>query len=167
MKVLYVGRLFSGLESSLVDGTWHPTGVPTIYRVIERLDRTAEMRLILANKDNARIWKEASDCSVQLEGLQTPVLVLAGSGKGARRLSGIMRELRHTWRILVEVVRCRPDVIYIDHANVIAAGVLARLGIAPVVFRVMGIYPVMRKDSPARAWPCVPCDGLTARRLLW
>ena len=42
MRVLYVARLFSGLETSLLRGEWAPTGVPTIYKFIERLDRTVD-----------------------------------------------------------------------------------------------------------------------------
>lgn len=159
MKVLYVGRLFSGLESSLMAGAWRPTGVPTIHRVIERLDRSADLRLILADKDAAKIWKEKSDRAVRLEGLRAPVLVLAGSANPEGHMSGIGRELRHAWRILVEAIRWRPDVIYIDHANAMAAGLLARLRIAPVVFRVMGVYPVMRQALSGRS--------LTLRALQW
>ena len=66
MKILYVGRLFSGLESSLISGEWSPTGFPTIYRVIERLDRDFDLRLILADKDDARLWKNKSDCIVKV-----------------------------------------------------------------------------------------------------
>ena len=40
MRLLYVVRLFSGLEDGLCEGVWRPRGVPTIYRMIEALDRS-------------------------------------------------------------------------------------------------------------------------------
>ena len=36
-KILYVCRLFNGLEQSVIEGKWSPTGVPTIFRMIEKL----------------------------------------------------------------------------------------------------------------------------------
>jgi glycosyltransferase involved in cell wall biosynthesis len=150
MKVLYVARLFSGLETSLVARTWKPTGVPTIHRVVERLDRDADLRLILTDKNHTRLWKESSDADVRVAGLRAPVTVLAGAANPKRRMAGVLRELRHTWRILIAALRWRPDIIYIDHANAVAAGVLGRLPVAPVVFRVMGVYPVMRQALSGR-----------------
>ncbi len=37
-KILYVCRLFNGLETSVKSRKWNPTGVPTIYKIIETLD---------------------------------------------------------------------------------------------------------------------------------
>ena len=50
MKILYVTRLFSGLESSFINGTWDPTGVPTIYKVIKELDEKYETILKTAKE---------------------------------------------------------------------------------------------------------------------
>jgi glycosyltransferase involved in cell wall biosynthesis len=150
MKVLYVARLFSGLETSLVTRTWNPTGVPTIHRVVEQLDRDADLRLILTDKNHTRLWKEKFDTDVRLAGLRAPVTVLARPSGPRSPVAGVLRELRHTWRILIAALRWRPDVIYIDHANAVAAGVLGRLPVAPVVFRVMGVYPVMRQALSGR-----------------
>ena len=51
-KILYVCRLFNGLEQSVIDGKWRPTGVPTIFRMIEKLNASsAEFKLILTAKD--------------------------------------------------------------------------------------------------------------------
>ena len=153
MKVLYVGRLFSGLESSLVAGAWKPTGVPTIHKIIERLDRDTELRLILADKDDASLWRGNSDRTLAVAGLKAPVTVVAGSsalpsflGDWARMVS----EARQAWRILIATYRLRPDLVYIDHGNAVAAGLLARLVRIPVVFRVMGVYPAMRQALSGR-----------------
>ena len=43
LKVLYVCRLFSGLEESINNRRWRPTGVPTIYRVIDKLKKNKKL----------------------------------------------------------------------------------------------------------------------------
>ena len=50
-KVLYVARLFSGLEVSLSSRDWNPTGVPTIYKVINEIDKEFNTRFIFTAKD--------------------------------------------------------------------------------------------------------------------
>ena len=37
MKILYICRVFSGLSNSIKE-EWKPTGVPTIYKIIEKID---------------------------------------------------------------------------------------------------------------------------------
>jgi len=163
MKILYAVRLFSGLEQSVVDGVWKPTGVPTIFKMIQALDASGHnLRLVLSCKDGFSRWSEAIDRQMKLKGLQTPVTVLAGKAAIPRlfgRLRQPLRDLRHALRITAIALRERPDIVYIDHATVWAGGILGRLMPRRVVFRVMGVYPVMRKvlDGP----------GLSARIMRW
>ena len=37
-NILYVCRMFNGLDISMSQKVWDPTGVPTIYKMIERFD---------------------------------------------------------------------------------------------------------------------------------
>lgn len=156
MRVLYVARLFSGLESSLLSGRWEPTGVPTIFKIIETLARQPnELRLVLAAKDGLTAWPDERDAVLALEGLDAPVTVLAGAGRLPRWLGRFRRhlsELRQLWHVLRIAAVMKPDLIYVDHANFLSAGVLARSRPGKVVFRLMGIYPAMR-------------DALTGSRL--
>jgi glycosyltransferase involved in cell wall biosynthesis len=149
MKVLYATRLFSGLERSIRERRWVPTGVPTIYKVIEALDReTDDLVLLFAAKDGHTSWDEREDLEVKLEGMSARVYVLAGGPqlpRPLRPLASAWREIRHAAHILRAARRENPDVIYIDHGNLWAAGLIARLLPTPVVFRVMGIYPAMRE----------------------
>ena len=51
LKVLYVCRLFSGLEESISKKKWCPTGVPTIYRIIDKLKKDNKyFKLVLTSK---------------------------------------------------------------------------------------------------------------------
>ena len=47
MKILYVSRLFSGLAEGIRDRRWDPRGVPTVYRLLEALDKSEhDLRIV-------------------------------------------------------------------------------------------------------------------------
>ena len=49
-KIFYIVRFFSGLHSSFENGIWKPQGVPTIYKMMEGLDKSKfEVEFILLN----------------------------------------------------------------------------------------------------------------------
>jgi glycosyltransferase involved in cell wall biosynthesis len=148
MKVLYLARLFSGLESSLIRGVWAPTGVPTIYKFVELLDvRASALRLVLAQKDGHTIWTATKPREIAMSELRASVRVLPGAARFGflpRVLAAALREFSHFAAVLLEIVKFRPDVVYVDHGNVWQGGLIARFSNIPVVFRVMGVYPAMR-----------------------
>ena len=147
MKILYAVRLFSGLQASLDERRWHPTGVPTIYKMIEALDHGQDQPVfVLACKDGTSHWPETRDVELTVEGLDNPVTVLAGHKRFPFAMpgAGVLLELIHAWRLWRITCRERPEILYLDHANVVAAALLTFLLDVPVVFRVMGVYPVMR-----------------------
>lgn len=153
MKILYVSRLFSGLERSVAEKSWIPTGVPTIYRLVEALSRQTELHLLLCVKDGYTSLQLHNDIDMKFEGLDCNVEVLASTPVlpvPLHRFSRHFREIRHSWKILRKAQLIKPDLIYIDHSNVWAAGLLARFWDTPVVFRVMGVYPAMRESLKGR-----------------
>lgn len=149
MRILYISRLFSGLETSLSAGRWSPAGVPTIYKVIEMLaSRTGALRIVFARKPGHGRWDLRHDVEVSMAGLSASCRVLAGAarfGHAPGKFGRVLSEIRQVFHIFLEVWRYKPDLIYIDHGNVWAAGVLARWCRAPLLFRVMGVYPAMRR----------------------
>ena len=154
MKILYATRLFSGLETSFESGIWAPTGVPTIYKIIDELDKKHETRFIFSAKDNGdgyfSTWVKKNDYISTIAGLDQSVRVLSGINFFpkwiARKLAMFLREIRQMFVIILEILRFKPDVIYCDHANIILAAILARCQhCIPVVFRAMGVYPFMRQ----------------------
>jgi glycosyltransferase involved in cell wall biosynthesis len=153
MKILYVCRLFTGLEQSLYTKTWSPTGVPTIYKIIEKLDSSDNnVRFILTKKDVGNgefsTWNEKRDKFIKLKGLRNEFYVLSGAEFFPeflpRKIVMLLRELRQVIKILFNVFRFKPNLIYIDHSNTISAAILARITKTPVIYRVMGVYPYMR-----------------------
>src|SRR5690606_35263498 len=107
-------------------------------------------------------WPERADRTIMLDGLRHPVRVLAGRRRFARwlqPLGGPLRELAHVRAIGRLYRREQPDLVYLDHANVFVAGWLALTTRARIVFRVMGVYPVMRAALDG--------GGLARRLLRW
>lgn len=151
MKVLYICRVFTGLETSLLAGKWAPTGVPTIYKVMEALARPPhDSRFLLATRgigrDYATAWNASQDKCVELEGFPKSLHVLAGESRfpvWLGRLRGILTSLRHLFWICWHFRTFAPDIVYVDRAHALIGAILARFFGARVVLRVMGVYPSM------------------------
>lgn len=154
MRILYIARLFSGLETSLAEGRWNPTGVPAVYKVIEALDRSGhEPLFVFTAKDFGSDWSDARDRTIAVEGLRHPVHVLAGEARASLAPAKAARYLRelHQSRGLRRLAKTfAPDLIYVGNANVWTGAWLARHTAAPVIFRVMGVYPAMRQALAGR-----------------
>ena len=151
MKVLYATRLFSGLEASVASRTWNPTGVPTIYRLIEALASVpGRVSVVLCAKDGHTMLNDLRDMQIDFVGLPCRVQIMAATPHASGPFTRALREVRHAVGIVRSILRERPSLIYLDHGNVWTAGILARVLKTPVVFRVMGVYPAMRTalESP-------------------
>jgi glycosyltransferase involved in cell wall biosynthesis len=163
MKILYATRLFSGLQSTLDARRWQPSGVPTIFKLIEALDRGPdEPSFVLSCKDQDVDWQGRADLDLEIAGLRHPVRVLAGRRRfpeWLRRFAGPLREAAHAISIAKLCRQRRPDLVYLDHANLFAAGWLSLISRTPIVLRLMGVYPVMRTALDG--------GGMRGRLLRW
>ena len=116
MRILLVVRLYSGLEGGLVERRWRPHGVPTVYHLIEALDRgDHDVRFVFTCKDSGSAWRHRSHRTFAVEGLRRPVTVLAGGNALPRALGrarGYLREARQAWPIWRLHRDFRPDVMY-------------------------------------------------------
>ena len=103
MKILYATRLFSGLERGLINRKWNPIGVPTIYKMIENLDKHHDVKFIFSAKDWSNgwplLWNSSKDKFLHVEGLNKGVYILAGVNYFfswmPRKPAIILREIRH------------------------------------------------------------------------
>ena len=147
MRLLYVVRLFSGLEDGLRKSVWQPRGVPTIYRMIEALDRSDhDVRFVFTCKDVGSGWEHSGHRTFSVEGLRNPVTVLAGGNRLPRMLGrarGYLREGRQAWPLWRLHRAFKPDLMYFDRVNIYQAALAARFTDTPVVWRVMGVPPAM------------------------
>jgi hypothetical protein len=153
MKIFYLTRLFSGLEKSFKTHEWSPTGVPTIYRIIEKIDNNHDVCLVFTVKDSgigySSSWSKSNDESLFINGLNHKVTIISGVNFFPNYLGiwlrKVLREIRQVVSTLYKVYKFKPDVFYCDHANVIVAAILSRVQKKiPVVFRVMGVNQFMR-----------------------
>jgi glycosyltransferase involved in cell wall biosynthesis len=153
VKILYATRLFSGLESSFINKKWDPVGVPTIYKLIEELDNSHDVKFIFSSKDWSNgwrlSWRNSKDKIISVEGLNNKVKVLSGVDYYfswfPRSVATILREIRQNIYLIIEVLRFQPDIFYCDHANIVSGAILSRIQKRTlVVYRVMGIDPTMR-----------------------
>ena len=57
MSILFITRLYSGFEFSLKNKIWLPEGVPTIYKLLNKITLQSDVSLILTAKDSGTTYK--------------------------------------------------------------------------------------------------------------
>jgi glycosyltransferase involved in cell wall biosynthesis len=148
VKVLVVIGLYSGLAESLATGVWRPRGVPAMYRLLEGLAARRDLKLtyvFLAREFDARF---AAARQMTIAPLGDRVWILP-----RRRwplfdrlgLGNTLCEMEIALRVLFIASRLRPDVAYCANTAFVSAGLMARIGIAPVLLRFLGLFPVHRE----------------------
>lgn len=147
MRILYVSRLFSGLADGIRERRWEPRGVPTVYRLLEALDRSAhDLRIAFTVKDDAVGWPERETVTFPIVGLDSNITVIpqpAGLPAGLGRTRGYLREFTQHREIRRLFDTTGPDLVYFDRVNIYQAARFARRTSVPVVWRVMGVPPAM------------------------
>lgn len=151
MRILVFCRLYSGIRPSLAQGHWQPAGVPTFYKLVEHLsDQGDEVELLLLDRGGdaeTEAGRGIGKLTIHsFRKLAFPVQVFRGwSGLSwlPRRLRDGLCFLREQLWLLTAMRRHRPDLIYIDRANVLTGALLSRFLRRRVVLRLMGVTPEM------------------------
>ena len=69
MNILFITRLYSGFEFSLKKSVWSPEGVPTIYKLLDKLSLENKLSIILTAKDSGSTyksnWEETKDLEIK------------------------------------------------------------------------------------------------------
>ena len=159
MKILIVCRLMSGFTESARTLNWKPSGSPAIYRMIDGLvSRGEKLSLVFTAKetgyDFVGDWEEPSDKNVKINGLNAPLTILTGTTRIPNffgRWRGHISNLRQTWKIWTIVKQKKPDLFYVDRANIFAGAIVARFTKTKVVVRMLGITPSMKKMTEGKA----------------
>ncbi|WP_085909938.1 glycosyltransferase family 4 protein [Kiloniella majae] len=152
MKILYVARLYSGLENSINELNWEPRGVPTVAKLIERLskDESINLRIIFSVKDGYTTLSLTNDKKIKISGINADISILSGYVFGhlpKTKIHKMIREISHTYKIFRLILIEKPNVIYFDHGSIWTAGLISRVLSIPTIFRVMGISPAMRRSQ--------------------
>ena len=151
MKILYICRVFSGLANSIKEKKWQPSGVPTIYKLIEKIDSLSiSSKFIftdwLSNECQTSLDLKANK-KIKISGLNSEILIISGifffnvflKSKAMK----ILIELKRQFSILLSVILYNPDIVYVDRANILSGAICSRFFKKKVVLRIMGIYPSM------------------------
>ncbi len=137
--------MFSGFETLIKSKKWDPSGAPSIYKLIEKMS---------VNKENIEI---VFTCKTDTDEIKKPYTIKAkGLAKkiyiipffkfyNNYRINNYYTEIRHFLLILIKVIKYKPDIIYIDNANIFTGALLARFTRKKVLLRLMGVYPFMKK----------------------
>ncbi|KAB2884185.1 MAG: glycosyltransferase [Pseudorhodoplanes sp.] len=146
MRVLVLGRLFSGLKDSVAGRSWNPGGVPAFYKLIEGLQARPGWKLetILACKEADARFARTVNCTLAAAGAMTVLAWRRPSGGRLPRFDLLFNEVSHLASVLLQAMRTRPDVVYATYAMLFPAAILARVSRLPVVLRLMGIFPHQR-----------------------
>ena len=154
MKILFALRLYSGLEDSVINEKWQPNGIPTIYKLLEDLDKKHDIKVLLMHKIPNEMqyskYKENHNKTILFKVFKGAFEVISSIYSNEHRLNKYKRireEFFHFKVILKYIIKEKPDLIYIDNANIWSAGLIARIQSSPVVFRLLGIYPYITKLS--------------------
>lgn len=149
MRILYICRTFTGLSEGVLKKEWQPAGAPTIYKMIEALDKGSHSpRFIFTNHGGEAALDRVAGRDVYLHGLRHPIRLVGGHGrlpKSLGRLRPHLAEIGYWIAIAREYIGFRPDIVYVDRMNVVVGALLVVLFRARVILRVMGIYPDMWK----------------------
>lgn len=136
MKILFLISEFSGLKKSIKNSIWDPTGAPTIYRLIEELDKRSYIKdiIVFSNNKKKRI--------IRIKGLNANFIILNKS-RNFLYFSRVLRFLFNMKTILSILKKTNNHLVYVDRANVIYGAILSKFFKKNVVLRIMGIYPDM------------------------
>ncbi len=153
MKILINCRLMSGFKSSIIESNWNPSGSPAIYKLIEKFVKdNDEVSIIFTARESGfyfkDMWEERRDKKFKIKGLEANTVVLTGVKKIPKifgRFRGHISLIRQTIKVWKFYKKLKPDIVYIDRSNILAGSIISRFTDTPVILRVLGVTPSMKK----------------------
>ncbi len=137
-KIFFILRLMSGFRSSFEKEIWEPQGTPTIYKLIEGLEKEKIIKEYYFIDDENLNKKKVSFKNINLEvNIIKKIFFI-------KKLNFYINSALHFIIISLRILRSKPDLIYVDRGNIFIAGLITRLLRYKVVLRVMGIPPSLQ-----------------------
>lgn len=157
MKILYICRLYSGFEDTIINSKWCPNGAPTIYKMIEYYDTNPDVNLsvILTDYGTQNVWDNKLVEKVKFDGIGTSFFLIPSKKFNFSVFIKFNEKIASIYRlfiILKIVMTVRPDIVYLDRVNIVQASFLARFTNIPVVWRVMGVLETMHTQLESKTW---------------
>lgn len=142
-KIFYLTRFFNGLHHSFLDGVWKPDGVPTIYKMIEGLDRSKfDVQFMFSNYNlNASPKFEKFYTEYNFKNLNSKFHILSVNSHSYifRKIKNFIFIIKKFFFIINFVRQFKPDIVYIDRSHVIEGAILKCIFNCKVFVRVMGV----------------------------
>ena len=142
-KIIYLARFFSGLHYSFLEEEWKPDGVPTVYKMIEGLDKSKhKVEFVFSNynlNSSSRFIKFYT--KLKLDNFRSDFHILSVNSKNhfLRRLLNFFFLLKKFYFIFCLIKKFKPDLVYIDRAHVIEGAIIKKFLKTKVLLRVMGV----------------------------
>ncbi len=135
--VLFYLRLYSGLRDSVESGVWNPSGVPTIVRMIEAVERSGLPYQFVFYSYERLPDAIRGKRYVEIEGLKKPVKVISIRCSLSDRIQAIFLGIASVFFS----IRYSAKLFYTDRSNVVGAAFVQRMGISRCVLRLLGFPP--------------------------
>jgi glycosyltransferase involved in cell wall biosynthesis len=131
---MVLAPMFSGLADGLSRGVWEPRGVPAVANLFEAFGRMPDIEAVYI----FLTAEPVNDSSVRIPAIGRAHFLLGSDGPRLRRWLAFLRQTMLTIRLLR---RERPDIVYAYNAAILPASLIARLRLAPVLMRFLGVHP--------------------------
>ena len=143
-KILYLVRFFNGLHTSFKNQEWSPEGVPTIYKIMEGMDKSNyNVDFVLSNYNLCPEEKFKNFYTKNyLKGFSSAIHVLSVNSKKKsvyKKIKNLIFIIRKFLFILNYIKKNKPDLIYIDRAHVIEGAIIKNISNCKVFLRIMGV----------------------------
>lgn len=144
-KILFVSKFFSGFENIILTKTFNPTGAPTAYKIIQSLEKQYNLKVIFTSKNDLENNSLNKSKKYKINNFKNKIIVLKSLHIfKLKKISFLFTEFYQFIYIFLYVLFWRPQIIYFGNANIISAALTARFMKRKIIFRIMGVYDVMR-----------------------
>ncbi len=121
-----------------------PTGVPTVYKLIEKLDKNFDLIVILCSKNKEEQISVIKKNKINLIGIKADFYILPYTKKN-NIFFKIISEVKQLFLFYLIYLKYRPSLVYLGNSNIFMAPYIRFLIRKPIVLRIMGIYDSMKK----------------------
>ena len=145
MNIYFVTRLFNGLYESIQNEKWQPTGIPTIFKLAEKIVKTHQLTWIVAcknSKDSEIIDNVAK--RLKLRGIEI-YCVPFKKYSCLNMLNTFINDVMVLYHTVKLSFRTKNRLFYCDRTDILTAAALKYILKAAVVVRILGIYPNQKK----------------------
>jgi len=132
--------MYSGLFECFEKNNWNPTGIPTITKLTDRIAKEYPLNWVVVCKTEMESEivsnKFAKFTFNNLNINIVPYRNFISIGRLNKLINDIL-----TFRYLYRFARDKRYIFYCDRSNIIIAALLKVINKAPVVIRILGLYP--------------------------